>query len=73
MSTKIFLPMIGRDYCVTDSEQHDLARKHGVELAEVRRLLVDMAQTVEPQKTATKTKRQIDSVLKAVMLSSQGA
>ncbi|HNG02002.1 MAG TPA: hypothetical protein PLQ71_08995 [Nitrospira sp.] len=60
-SHRIYIPMIGRDYCVTLSEQQWLARRHGLTLEQVRSLvrLVDLSGC----KTATKAQRVLESVL----------
>jgi hypothetical protein len=71
-SRKMFVPMIGRDYCVTDSEQKDIARKHGLSIDDVRSILpsVDASQL----KTAGRVKRAIDEAMKkSVMTRCQGA
>lgn len=57
-SQKLFFPMIGREYCLTMSEQQDLARRFGLSIEDVRSHLI--ALNLEPQKTATKMKRAIN-------------
>ena len=67
MTHKLMLPMAsnqGRDYAVTLSEQQDLARRFDLSLSEVRQCIdalrrMMLGGTVEPQKTATKTKKLI--------------
>lgn len=71
---RIYLPMANRPegYCVTNIEQRDLARRHGMDEDRVRehlhRLQGELASgALHPQKTATKTKRLIQDALNAVM------
>lgn len=67
MTNKLMLPMASnqsRDYAVTLSEQQDLARRFELSLGEVRQGIEALRRmmsdgTVEPQKTATKTKNLI--------------
>jgi hypothetical protein len=69
MTEKLMLPMApnaGREYAVTLSEQQDLARRYGMSLIALKASLEDLRSRmlsgeVVPQKTATKTKRVIDS------------
>jgi len=63
-SPKIFLPMLGREYAVTLSEQRDLARRYGVTEQAVRsELFVLQAHlldgTEEILKSANKVKKLI--------------
>jgi hypothetical protein len=69
ISTKLYLPMTTRPagYCVTQSEQSDLARKFGLTVATVRERIQDLATRIEPQKTANRTKLLIEAELKTVM------
>ena len=71
---RIYLPMSNRDagYSVTNIEQRHLARKFGLEIEIVRQHLVGMIETINPQKTANKTRAIIDAELNAVMQSASG-
>lgn len=64
---RIYLPMSNRDagYCVTSIEQRDIARKHGLPDEKVRSVLLAMIGTMEPQKTANKTKALIDAAMRS--------
>lgn len=66
---RIYLPMLAREtgYCVTQSEQKDLARKFGSDVQTVRTILDELQTSMQPQKSATKTKALIAARLTAVM------
>jgi hypothetical protein len=66
---RLYLPMLNReaDYCVTNREQKDLARKFGSDVQTVRNVLFELQSTMHPQKTANKTKALINAKLEAVM------
>jgi hypothetical protein len=66
---RIYLPMLNRDtgYCVTQSEQKDLARKFGSDVQTVRSAIFGLQSNMQPQKTANKTKALIKAKLEAVM------
>lgn len=66
---RLYLPMLNREdgYCVTQREQKDLARKFGIDVQTVRAVLFELQSSMQPQKTATKTKALISAKLEAVM------
>jgi hypothetical protein len=65
-SPKIFLPMQGRMYAVTLTEQRCLSGRHELSMTQLRARLAALADLLEErqdlrQKTATKVKAQIDA------------
>jgi len=66
-SKKLFIPMIGREYCVTDSEQKFLACRFGVDIQRVRSAIASICEGFPAQKTANKTKAVMIAKLKAAM------
>ena len=79
MKSKIFLPTHGRNYVVTLSEQADLACRYGITSEKVELLLAGLGEMmlsglIEPQRTATKTKRLIGSHIESSnVMERQGA
>lgn len=71
---KVYLPMSNREagYCVTDKEQKDYACRYGLTQDFVISVCEQLALTIEPQKTANKTKKLIHSALKEATLSTSG-
>lgn len=64
-SSKIFIPMIGRQYAVTETEQRWLSGRHGLSRSDLAAILHSLAAHLETnegerQKSATKVKRQIE-------------
>lgn len=67
-SSKLYLPMRNREYCVTDSEQRDLARMFGMGVDRVRNAIADLRRQIQSGEvglgwTANSVKRQIQAKL----------
>lgn len=65
---RLYLPMRNREYCVTESEQKDLARMFGMGLDRVRNAMLDLRHQIESGevelgRTANTVKRQIQAKL----------
>ena len=65
-SPKIYLPMVDKEYVVTESEQESLACKYDLSIDEVRFMLFDLRKKIlaglqYQAKTANKTKLLIDN------------
>lgn len=65
-SPKIYLPMVNKEYAVTESEQKSLACKYDLSIDEVRFMLFDLREEIlvgiqSKEKTANKTKLIIDN------------
>jgi len=65
-SPKIYLPMVNKEYAVTESEQKNLACRYDLSIDEVRVLLLDLRGKIlaglqSQAKTANKTKLIIDN------------